>query len=113
MAWRLNFFPVPEDITYSLLNILFDIFWDSINLVYVSKLVEEGLVYDYLFTSQRESFCYTLLVLPHLKLSRIELSKLTSMILIEIVTIPVALVDQFYFYIHQSKKAWLFEKIIL
>ena len=55
MARRLNFFPVPEDITYSLLNILFDIFWDSINLVYVSKLVEEGLVYDYLFTSQRES----------------------------------------------------------
>ena len=67
MSGRLNFFPIPEDIAHSLFNILCDIFWDSINLVYVSKLVEEGLVYEFLFTSQREShsipdmdfFCYT------------------------------------------------------
>ena len=79
MARRLNFFPVPEDITYSLLNILFDIFWDSINLVYVSKLVEEGLVYEYLFTSQREShsipdmdfFAIPSLILSHMELPRI------------------------------------------
>ena len=30
----------------------------------------------------------------------------------EIVTIPVVLVDEFYFYIHHPIKAWLFEKII-
>ena len=30
----------------------------------------------------------------------------------EIVTIPVVLVNEFYFYMHHSIKAWLFEKII-
>ena len=30
----------------------------------------------------------------------------------EIVTIPVVLVDEFYFYMHHPIKAWLFEKII-
>ena len=30
----------------------------------------------------------------------------------EIVTISVVLVDEFYFYIHHPIKAWLFEKII-
>ena len=48
-------FPVPEEIVYSFFNILLNIFWDSINLAYVSKLEEESLVYDYILTSQRES----------------------------------------------------------
>ena len=77
-------------------------------------------MYDYLVTSQREShsvpdmdfFAIPLLILFHLELSRIELSKLTSSILMELVTIPVGLVDQFYFYMHQVIKIWLFEKII-
>ena len=30
----------------------------------------------------------------------------------EIVIIPVVLVDEFYFYLHHLIKAWLFEKII-
>ena len=30
----------------------------------------------------------------------------------EFVTIPLVLVDQFYFYMHQCIKAWLFEKNI-
>ena len=30
----------------------------------------------------------------------------------DIVTIPVVLVDEFYFYMHHAIKAWLFEKII-
>ena len=30
----------------------------------------------------------------------------------KIVTIPVVLVDEFYFYMHHPIKAWLFEKII-
>ena len=93
----------------------------STNLAYVSKLGEEGLVvYDYLFTSQREShfvpdrdfFATLLLISSHFELSRIELPKLTSSILMEIVTILVVLVDQFYFYMHQPIKPWLFEKII-
>ena len=29
----------------------------------------------------------------------------------EIVTIPVALADEFYFYMHHLIKVWLFEKI--
>ena len=58
-------------------------------------------------------FATPLFVLSHLELSRIELPKLTSSILMEIVTIPVVLVDQFYFYMQQSIKAWLFKNIPL
>ena len=56
-------------------------------------------VYDYLYTSQREShsvpdrncFAILLLISSHFELSRIELPKLTSSILMEIVTILVVL----------------------
>ena len=91
-------------------------------MAYVSKLGDEGVVvYNYLFTPQREHhsvpdrdyFATLFLILPHFVLSRIELSKLTSSILMEIVTIPVVLVDQFYFYMHhQPIKPWFFEKNI-
>ena len=90
------------------------------NLSYLSKLGEEGLVvYSYLFTSQREShsvpdrdfFPTLLLILSHFELSRTELPKLTSCILMGIVAILVVLVDQFYFYIHQPIKPWPFEKL--
>ena len=72
------------------------------------------------FTSQREPryipdmdfFPISSFILSHLELLRIELTKLTSSILMEILTIPIGLVDQFYFYMHQLKKAWLFETII-
>ena len=58
-------------------------------------------------------FCWPSIILFHLELSRIDLPKLTSSsILMEIVTIPVVLVDEFYFYMHHPIKAWLFEKII-
>ena len=58
-------------------------------------------------------FATLLLILSHFELSRIELPKLTSGILMEIVTILVVLVDQFYFYMHhQPIKPRLFEKII-
>ena len=60
----------------------------------------------------RDFFATLLPILSHLNLSRIELPKLTSSILMEIVTIPVVLVDLFYFYIHQPIKPGLFEKII-
>ena len=33
----------------------FLIFWNSINLAYISQLGNENLVFDYVFTSQRES----------------------------------------------------------
>ena len=49
-------------------------------------------------------FAITSLILSHLELLRIELPKLTSSILIEILTIQVLLVDQFYFYVHQPIK---------
>ena len=57
-------------------------------------------------------FCQPSIILSHLELSRIDLPKLTSSILMEIVTIPVVLVDELYFYIHHPTKAWLFEKIV-
>ena len=89
-------------------------------LAYVLLLEEENLISDYLFTSERVShsapdmdfFVLPSLILSHLELSRIELPKLSSSISMEIATIPVALVDQFYFYMHQPIKTWLFKKII-
>ena len=96
-------------------NIFLIYFGLDTNLAYVSKLGEEGLVVnDYLFTSQREShslpdrdfFATLLLISSHLELSRIQLPKLTSSILMEIVTILVVLVDQFYliqfYYMHHQ-----------
>ena len=86
---------------YVLFSITFLIYFRlNKNLAYVSKLGEEGLVvYDYLFTSQREChfvpdrdfFATLLLISSHFELSRIELSKLTSSILMEIVTVLVLL----------------------
>ena len=52
-----------------------------------------------------------LLIFSHLELSRIELQKSASSILMEIVIIPVVLVDQFCFYIRKPIKPWLFEKV--
>ena len=40
------------------------------------------------------------------------LTKLTSSILMIIVTVPVVLVDEFYIYMYHPIKAWLFEKIL-
>ena len=54
----------------------------------------------------------TMIILSYLELSRIELPKLNANILMEIVSIPVGQVDEFYFYMHYPIKAWLFEKII-
>ena len=48
----------------------------------------------------------------HLELLRIELPKLTPSILMEIVIILFVLLGQFFFYMHQPIKAWLFEKNI-
>ena len=121
VSWRLYFF-----LFHMMLYVLFSMsiliyFGLNTNLAYISKLGEEDLVvYNYLFTSQREPhsvpdrdfFATLLLISSHFELSRIELPKLTSSILMEIVTILVVLVDQFYFYMHQPIKPWLFEKII-
>ena len=84
-VWEVVFFPVPDEIICSFFNFLFDIFWNSINLAYVTQLGEEDLVYDYPFTSQRESrtvlnmdsFAVPSFILSHLDLLRIELPKLT------------------------------------
>ena len=54
----------------------------------------------------------TMIILSNLELSRIDLPKLNSSILMEIVTIPVGQVDEFYFYMHYPIKAQHFEKII-
>ena len=54
----------------------------------------------------------TMIILSHLELSRIDLPKLDSSILMENVTIPVGQVDESYFYMHYPIKAWFFEKVI-
>ena len=61
------------------------------------------MVYDYLFSSLREShyapdmdlLAIPSLILSHMELSRMELRKLTSSILIKLLTISVVLVEQF------------------
>ena len=121
VSWRLYFF-LFQMMLYVLFSMSLLIYFGlNTNLAYISKLGEEDLVvYNYLFTSQREPhsvpdrdfFATLLLISSHFELSRIELPKLTSCILMEIVTILVVLVDQFYFYMHQPIKPWLFEKII-
>ena len=77
------------------------------NLACVSKLGEQGLVvYDYPFICQRQHhfvpdrdfFATLLLISSHFELLITELPKLTSGILMEIATILVVLVDQFYLY---------------
>ena len=59
----------------------------------------------------------TMIILSHLsrieELSRIDLPKLNSGVLMEIVTIPVGQVDEFHFYMLYPIKAWLFEKTIV
>ena len=102
-----------------LFSISFLIFWNSINLAYVSQLGNEDLVSDYIFTYQKDShsipdmgFLLTFNYFVPFGVSRIDLPKLTSSILMKIVTIPVALVDEFYFCMHHPIKTWLSEKII-
>ena len=95
-------------------------FLNSTNFAYASQLGKENLVYDYIFTSQTESnsaldmdaFASPLLILSHMELFSIELPRLTSGILLKVVTIPVLLGDQFYFYMHQPIKPWFLKKII-
>ena len=53
----------------------------------------------------------TMIILSHSELSRIDLPKLNSSFLMEIVTISVGQVDEFYLYLLYPMKAWLFEKI--
>ena len=61
--------------------------------------------------SDRDFFATLLLILSQFVLSTIELPKLTLSNLMQIFTILVVLVDQFYFYMHhQPIMPWLFEK---
>ena len=53
---------------------------------------------------------FTMIILSHLELSILDLPKLNSSILTDIVAIPVDQVDEFHFYMHHLVKAWLFEK---
>ena len=54
--------------------------------------------------SDRDFFAALLLILSYFELSRTELPKLISIILMEIVTLLVVLDDQFYFYMLQPIK---------
>ena len=107
---------VYEDVFFS---VLYMIFWNSINLAYVSQLGKKDLVSDYIFTSQRQSHSVPdmgfLLTFNYFVAfggfkNRFTI-KLTSSILMEIVTIPVVLANEFYFYMHHAIKFWLFKKI--
>ena len=97
----------------------FPFFLNSINLAYVSQLGNKDLVSDDIFTSQREShslsdmgFLLTFNYFVPFGVIENRFIKLTSSILMEVVTIPVVLVYEFYFYRYHHIKAWLFENII-
>ena len=97
-----------------LFSISFLIFWNSINLAYVSQLGNKDLVSDYIFTSQREShsvpdMVFLLTFNYFVPFGVIE--KIFTKINSEIVTIPVALVEEFCPYMHHPIKVWIFEKI--
>ena len=85
MSGKSDFFIVSEEIVYPFFNFLSDILWDRIYLNFVPKFGQE-LVYNYLFTSQRESysvpnmnfFVKLSLILSQLELSKEELTKLTQ-----------------------------------
>ena len=55
IVWEVLFFPVPEEIACSFFNFLFDILELYKFGLWVSQLGNKDLVYDYIFTSQRES----------------------------------------------------------
>ena len=87
-------------------------------MAYVSQLGNKDFFTDHIFTSQREShsfpdmgFLLTFSYFVPFGVSGTDLTKLTSSTLMEIVTIPVALVNVFCFYMHHPIKVWLFEKI--
>ena len=52
----------------------------------------------------------TMIILSHLELARVDLQKLNSSILMEIVTISAGQVDEFYFYLHHPHKSLAFWK---
>ena len=87
---EVGLFSIPEEIVYSSYFLL-DIFSVTIYLTYVPQFGQEDLVYDYLFSSQREShpvadmdfFIIPSPLLSQLELLRIELPKFTPSILIE------------------------------
>ena len=110
-VWEVVFFPVPEKIVYSFLRFPF---W---------YILEKRIWFTIIFLPLKESltlFQMWIILLYHHLFCPIwsyweyqnELPKWRSSILMEIVTIPVVLVNQFYFYIHQPMRDWLFEKIV-
>ena len=117
MSRRFHFFLFQGKL-YILFSISFLIFSNSINLAYVSQLGKKDLVSDHILPLKESLtlfqtwvFCWPSTILSHLELSRIHLPKLTSSILMKIVTISVALVDESCFYMHHPVKVRLFEKI--
>ena len=117
MTRKLYFFLFQRKL-YILFSISFLIFWSSINLAYVLQLGNKDLVSDHIFTSQREShsipdmgFLPTFNYFVSFGVIKNRFTKINSSILMEIVTIPVALVDEFCFYMHHPREVWLFEKI--
>ena len=106
------FFPVPEKILCSFSNVIFDIFWPKykFGLCIQTWRREFGCLWLFFYLLKR----FPLELYPIWSyILRIELPKLTSNIFMEIVTILVVAVDQFYFCMHQLIKSWFFEKIIL
>ena len=111
-------FRVREDVVCSFFNILFDIFWVKYKFgLYIKTwrkmcgCLQLSFQLSKSLCSRQGFFATVLLISSHFVISRIELPKLTSSILLEIVTILVVLVNQFYFYMHhQPIKPWLFEK---
>ena len=115
-------FRFPDEIAYFFINIIFDTFWESIKFGRCNTTWRRGFGLRLSFYLLKkvsicsryvDFFSIPWLILPNLELSRTELPKLPSNYLIEIVTILLALVDQFYFYMHQRIKTWLFEKKII
>ena len=115
-------FYCSEETVCSFFSFLFDI-WENYKLGLCIRVWKQRFSFWlYFYLSKRVSLCsiYVFFVFFLLTFSyfipfgviKNRFTKLTSSILMKIVTVPVVLVDEFYFYMYHPIKAWLFEKII-
>ena len=114
-------FPVPEEVVCSFFNILFDIFWAKYKFGLCIKTWRRGFGCSRLclYLSKRvslisrwEFFCYSIAYFAPFWVIKNRVIKIDFKYFMEIVTILVVLVDQFYFCMQQPTTPWLFEKII-
>ena len=117
-VWQVVFVPVPRQVVHSFFSFLFDLFYNNINLAYVSitawrRGFDIGLSF-YLqkrvsLCSRYGFFCYAFTYFVLFRVNKNRVTKINLNDFNRIVTIQVALVNQFCFYMRKTKKYFTFE----